>query len=225
METGPDDPTEGEKAATRYETLLALYPRDRAREMIKAYLDTLPVDDAVFLPDTSPEQLEAEMAELDEAFEDADPQVQAELDSMKQLFRDVRGKRPSELPQPTPEEEAEELEREVETAIAQMTSAWINMLYVVRSHAGGGEVLLTEELLETDPPFTFDAPDEGVHWLEACCNSIALSPEQARELQALWASKLRPLIDAAPEGYVLWGDEFVIKKGAGGYVLLAHAAP
>lgn len=224
MEIEPDDPAEAEKEPARHAALMALYPRDRAREMVKAYLDALPVDDAVFLPDTSPEELEAEMASLDEGLQDAEPGIQDEVEAMKQLFRDVRGKRLSELPPLTPEEAAEELDGETETAIAQLMSSWFNMLWVARERAGGAEVPLTDGL-EAIPPVTVgafgDAEDGGTPWLEAVCAGIALSPEQARELQTLWAAALRPLIDAAPDGYILWSDEYVIGKDARGYVLRA----
>lgn len=217
MTIEPDDPTEGEKARTRWQELEALYPRARAKEMVKAYIAALPLDDAVILPETSAEQLEAEMAGMDDGLEDAPPEALAELEAMKQLFRDVRGKRPSELPPPTPEELDEEAERETEHAIAQLTSGWISMLHLARRRAGGAEVVLSDDLL--------DAFRGGTHWLEAQCNSSMLSPDQARELQAAWASNLKPLIDAAPGGYALWNDEFMIKKDARGYVLLASAAP
>lgn len=220
MELEPDDPAEGEKARTRWEALLALYPRERAREMVQAYLDALPVDDAVILPDTSAEELEAEMATLDGDLEDAPPEALAEIDAFKQLFRDARGKRPSELPQPKPEELAEEIEREAETAVAQLTSGWINMLYFASDRASGADVVLTGDLLEATPPVMLGmSAKDGVHWLEAVCVSIALTHEQARELQALWVSNLRSLLDAAPDGYVLWDEKYVIKKDVRGYVL------
>jgi hypothetical protein len=101
------------------------------------------------------------------------------------------------------------------------------MLYVARQRANGAAVALTEEL-DAVPPVLVgafgDADAVGTHWLEAVCVSIALTAEQARELQALWASALRPLVDAEQDGYVLWSDEFIIKKDGGGYVL-RPAAP
>lgn len=157
MEIPPDDPAEAEKERSRYETLLALYPRERAREMIKAYLDAEPVDDSVILPDTSAEELEAEMSTLDEGLDGADPQMRTEVEAMKQLFRDAFG----------------------------------------------------------------EADGCGKDWLEAVCVSVALTPEQARELQASWAASLRTRIDAATDGYVLWSDDFVIRKDARGYILRA----
>jgi hypothetical protein len=132
MEITPDDPTEGEKARSKYEFLLTLYPRDLAREMVKAYIDAIPPpdEDVVMLPGTTAEELEEEMREDFKDLEGASPEELAELEKMKQAFRDIRGKKLSELPKPTPEEEAVNLEEEVDTAIGNVLSSWMNTLHI-----------------------------------------------------------------------------------------------
>src|SRR5947209_8462684 len=92
METTSDDPTQGEKAQKRYEALLDLYPRDLTREMVKAFMDAQPPDDRVMLLDMSAEELEAELTKDFDGLEEAGPDELAEIDKMKQLFREVRGK-------------------------------------------------------------------------------------------------------------------------------------
>lgn len=228
MDIRPDDPTEDEKARTRYESLVALYPRDRAREMVRACLDAMTFDeDPVFMEGVTDAELDGFLSELAGPLEGATPEQLAEMEGAKQAFSDMRGKKLSELPPPTPEQDAAYVEGETETAVRQMTSAWIQMLWTARDRAGSGAVLLTEELLEATPPVLVgrSSPEGGTHWLEACSVSVALSPGDARELQAAWAARLRPLIDASPDGYVLWSDEFVIKKEERGYVLLDRSAP
>lgn len=226
MEPTPNDPAEGKKEQTWFEVLLALYPRDLAREMVKTFFYAVPIDDKVMMPDMSAEELEVELAksfdDVDADAKDANVKKLAEIEQIKQLFRDVRGKRLSEISPPTPEEDAAYIEAEVETAIAEVLKSWINMLYAARKHAGGDDVRLTELL---DHPTPIPRRFSRLTWQEEPCNSIALTPEQVGKLHEAFVAKLRPLIDAAPEGYVLLSEKLVIKKDAQGYCLLALPAP
>ncbi|TSC84656.1 MAG: hypothetical protein G01um101413_40 [Parcubacteria group bacterium Gr01-1014_13] len=210
------------KAQARYAKLEALYPRDFVREMVKAYTDALPPpDDAVFLPDTSPEELEAEMKEDPEDLAAASPDELAENEKMKQLFRDLRGKKLSELPEPTPEEDAAHLEEEVDTAIANVLSAWLSTLHIAQKQSDHPFGVELNHTLEPVVPIRFGANPE-MTWQEAPCNSISMTPEQVGKLHEAFADKLRLLIDAAPpwEGYVVSGKDLVIYRwGSQSYCL------
>jgi hypothetical protein len=203
----------------RYAELGALYPRDLVREMVKAYMDAMPLpEDAVLLPGTSEEELEVEMVkDLDpEDLAAASPDELVEHEKMKQLFRDIRGKKLSELPGSTPEEDASYLEEEVDTAIANVLSAWINTLHIARKQSDHplGVVELTHTL-EPVVPIRFGTNSE-MTWQEAPCNSVMLTPEQVSKLHEVFVEKLRPLIDAAPpfEGYAVLGKDLVIYRWA-----------
>ncbi len=218
-------PAKVKKAQERYAELAALYPRDLACEMVKAYMVDLPSpDDAVFLPGTNTEELEAEMQESFEDLEGASPEELAELERMKQGFRDIRGKKLSDLPGPTPEQDAAELEEEVDTAITNVLSSWLQTLHIYRKQQHNPPVdLLLTDTLEPVIPISFGSHMRLVmsSWREAPCNSVMLTPEQVGKLHEAFVAKLRPLIDAAPDGYVLWNEEFVIRKDLtqGRYVL------
>ena len=93
MEIEPDDPAEGERAVTRYQALIALYPRDLVLGMIQAYYEALPPVDDVMLPGMSAEELEAEMSKEFAVPDDTPPEALAELEQLKQGFRDIRGKK------------------------------------------------------------------------------------------------------------------------------------
>jgi hypothetical protein len=215
-------PAKVKKAQARYAELEALYSRDLAREMVKACMDAIPPpEDAVMLPGTSAEELEAEMKEGYGDLLGASPDQLAELEKMKQMFRDIRGKKLSELPGPTPEEDAAHLEEEVDTAIGNVLSAWINTLHIARMQQGDPPLgILLTDTLEPVIPISFGTESE-MTWQEAPCNSIAMTPEQVGKLHEAFAAQLRPFIDAAPEGYTLWNEKFVVKKDAQGYCLLA----
>ncbi len=211
------------------EVLLALYPRDLAREMVKEYSAALPPpEDPVILPGMTVEELEKQLAELIPVTQDLSPEELVEAEKIKQSFRDVRGKKVSELPPPTPEEEAAEIEEEVDMAIANVLGAWINTLYEAWSQqltpASFG-IMLTETL-EPVTPINLSYKSLGMTWQKVVCESfISLTPEQVGKLHEAFAANLRPLIDAAPEGYVILSNEFYIRKDPEGYCLGALYRP
>lgn len=211
------DPAKVKKAQTRQEALLVLYPRDLVREMVKLCMDAelLPFEDLVILPNTSAEQLEAELAKDFKNLEGVSPDELAEFEKMNDSLRKVRGKKISELPGQSLTEElfVAEIEEETETVIASVLNAWMQTLSIYRkqNHNPPLDLLLTDTL-EPAVPIRFGKTPE-ITWQEAPCNSIMLTPEQVGKLHEAFAAKLRPLIDAAgPDGYVLWNEEFVIKK-------------
>ncbi len=205
-----------EQAQERFEGLVALYPRDLVREMVKEYqaqqdAETVPMSDA------AKQELDAVLAKsFDDAETDArNPEELAELQKMRTLF-DVSSP-------PTPEEEAIALEEEVNTAIRNVLSSWVNVLYLAHRPEEEDEsrpfILPLTDTLEPVTPISFlDQPD--MIWQETPCNSIAMTPEQVGKLHEAFAAKLRPLIDAAgPNGYVLLTEDLVITKTDQGYCL------
>lgn len=222
-------PAKVKKMQERYAELEALYPRDLAREMVKAYMDAIPpLEDAVILPGMNEDELEADMAQLEdrEEFAAAIPEQLAEYEKMKQGFRDIHGKKWSELPPLTPEEDAAYLEEEVDNAITEVLLAWANTLHTSRKELGGadGVGISLADTFEPVISIRFGTGSKKTWWQVPCRNTM-LTPEQVGKLHEAFAEKLRPLVDAAlPNGYVLW-DEFVIRKEARGYYLCFPPTP
>lgn len=208
MEIEPDDPAEGEKAQGKYEALLALYPRDRAAEMMRAYYESLPPQDGVILEGMSAEELETSLEDMCDGAADASPEELAAIEQMKQGFRDMRGKKLSDLPEPTPEEDAEFYAEQADTAIVQILNGWINTLWRMKDPKHPVDPPLLTATLEPVTPILWG----GKTWQEMVAPVTGLTTEQVAELHAAFAAKLRRLIDAEPNGYVLWSEEFVIRK-------------
>jgi hypothetical protein len=220
MPSAYHDPTKAAEARRRYEHLQTLFPRGRIRAWIEENIAAMPPDETVILPGMSAEELEAEMEEVLALPPDAPPDVAAELAKMKQLFRDTRGKKISELPV-SPEALVAEYEEETETAIAGILSAWMNVLHFARKHSPPGSAVRLSETLEPVTSVRFGHAGT-TSWVEMACTNTALTPIQATAAHAEFASRLRPLIDGAPDGYVLWDDEHVIARDVDGYLLPAR---
>lgn len=190
-EAKPGDPVEAKKAQSSSRSLMDLYPRDLAREMVKAYLDAMP------------------------------PPTKSDYELEEEFFRRALGEKANEKPPSTPEWDAAydeaEIERETDKAIKQMSTCWKSMIGALRLRAKGGNVHLNY-LLEPSTPLNFGP---GVTWLEASIVSLKLTVEQASKLHEAFVANLRPLIDATYEGYSLWGDDYIILMSWGGYCLLA----
>ncbi len=211
-EIEPDDPAEGEAEVARFEALLGLYPLDRASEITKAYFEALPPNDGVFLPETSAEELEAEMADAFALPDDASDEDRAEVEQMKQGFRQIRGKKVSEI-ETTPEEDAQFYAEEALTGLRQLFSGWAQTLYLWEKQEGAG-ARLTDTFEPTGPIRAFG----GKTWQEIAGTPTPFTADEIAELHAVFAAKLRAAIDADPTFRL--ASDWTIKKDAQGYHLV-----
>ena len=198
------------------ETLRMLYPRDLARTLIQAFNDAQPQDDGVLLGGVTPEELEQLFVGDDT--ESASSEETAEMQRMKQSLRDNLGKKIVDIPG-TPEADAEFLEKEIDTAISVVLSSWFSMLHIALTLANSQTVRLTERL-EPVTPILLNKRQPRLTWQEASSNGISLTSEAVDQLYEAFVQRLRPLVDAAPNGLLLpCRPRYAICKDAQGYCL------
>lgn len=211
-------------AEKRMEALESLFPMDHCRELVKLALvqqdAQFAAGDPVVFPELAEEDLQKAQAELQ------NPNMSDEEKQGIQTLLSFFGKRVSELPPLTAEEEAERLEDEVNTAAGNIVRAWLNALHFARGESGDKPVRLDSSLL---PPSELtrcngfgELDKNGYDWAEWLTNSLVLTAEQIRELMALFATRLIVVFDATlankPNGIELTEDILVRKDKDGFYL-------
>ncbi len=158
---------------------------------------------------------EEELAKAQADLENPDIPDEAKKGMRKLLS--LFGKRPSEIPPLTLEEEAERLEGEVLQAANEIVRSWLNVLCEARRESGDKQVRLDGSLLP--PP---ELPLFHASWDEELAGAVSLTVERIRELMALYATKLVPVFDLMiannPKGFELF-DGIIVCKDADGFYL------
>lgn len=193
--------------------LESVFPVDHCRELVKfalaeQYAKLLAENPVLYSP------LDPEIIKGLE-----DPEIPEEVRERLEELVSLAGRRVSDFPKPTQEEEDKEIEDKVATAVNIIVAGWVNVLHEAQCEVKNNQVRLGNSLL---PPPEL-AQHEGVGWDEWIANSLVLNAKQISELMLLFAIKLTPIFDAMiannPKGFELI-DGIFIGKDSNGFHLL-----
>lgn len=168
-----------------HDNLFALYNRPLVLRMTKAVLDTDKMTgmDTVFLPGMTLEEFDNDA----KGMIDIGHVPTVEEENFFNQMRSMVGKKLSDLPQLTAEEEQEYLDSETDIAISHLLASWISLLGVA-AHKGH---LKLSDLLVPIEPIKYSWSDTPIDWMESICVSIALTKEQVAEVHAEFVATLK----------------------------------